>query len=55
MCLNNTKPDSNIPLFTQNTKLTGITKSIMPKPTITFPVGMINPKKMEIIAPINNR
>ena len=51
--LNNMKPDRNIPVFTQNTKITGILNFMIPNPTITLPVGIINPKKIDKIPPIN--
>ena len=52
--LSSIRPDIKIPILTQNTKLTGIRNLIISRPTITFPVGIINPKKIDIIAPINS-
>lgn len=45
-------PDNKIPALTQNTKLTVILNFIKPKPTITFPVGIINPNSIDNTAPI---
>ena len=50
---NSINPDNNIPILTQNTKLTGILNFIIPNHTITLPVGIMNPNNNEIIAPIN--
>jgi hypothetical protein len=50
---NNINPDRRIQKLTQNTKLTGILNFIIPNPTITLPVGIMNPKNSEIIQPIN--
>ena len=48
------KPDNSMPVLTQNTKLTGILNFIIPRPTITLPVGIIKPKNIDITAPINS-
>ena len=52
-CFNNINPDNNIPKLTQNTKPTGILNFIIPSPTMTLPVIIINQNDNEIIAPIS--